>query len=220
MSTGDIDDIENRLRAVFPNWFADPSAAPYSSAVFRGFANGIAYAYSAVQFARLQIRLSTATGGWLDLLAWDFFRTGYLRRTAEPDASFRSRLLKEVFRRRVTRAAILAMLLDLTGRPGTIIELNNTSDIGSWDGPALGYDVYGGWGSTVNNSLIIIAQRPANSGIPIVSAYDSRAGGWDTNLFGYLDQSDLVGPLSDADITAQILRTVAAGINPTIYITG
>jgi hypothetical protein len=220
MATGDTNDMVNRLRAVFPNWFSDPSVSKFANAVFAGLATGLSFAYSAIQYAKLQTRIQTATGGWLDLIAWDFFNVGFLRRRAESDDSFRSRVLKEVLRPRLTKAAILQMLLDLTGRQGIVIELNDASAIGSWDGPAFGFDTYGGYGSTENNGLIIVAQRPINSGLPILSGYDSDAGGWDTNMFGLLDQSDLVGPLSDADITAQILRTIAAGINPTIIITG
>ncbi len=220
MATGDTDDMKSRLRAVFPNWFADPADSPIAEAVFTGCAAGLSFVYGFIQFAKLQTRISTATGGWLDLAAWDFFNTGFLRRQAESDDSFRSRVLKELLRPRLTKAAILQMLLDMTGRQGIVIELNDVSAIGTWDGPAFGFDTYGGWGSTDNNGLIIVAQRPINAGLPIMSGFDSPAGGWDTNMFGLLDQSDLVGPLSDADITAQILRTVAAGINPTIIITG
>lgn len=220
MATGDLDDMKARLGAVFPRWLADPVNSPLAEGFFTGAATLLSHAYNYIQFGRLQTRLSSATGAWLDLAAWDFFGGSFLRRAAELDESFRPRALKELLRPRVTRAAILQMLLDLTGRPGTIIELDNTSDIGSWDGPAFGFDVYGGWGDTINNSLIIIAQRPINSGLPILSGFDSPAGGWDTNLFGYIGEEDLIGPLSDEDITAQILRTVAAGVNPTIYITG
>ena len=162
MATGDTDDMKSRLRAVFPNWFADPVNSPIAEAAFTGFASGLSLVYSYIQFAKLQTRIKTATGGWLDLAAWDFFNTGFLRRRSESDDGFRSRVLKELLRPRLTKAAILQMLLDLTGRPGIVIELANSSDLGSWDGPAFGYDEYGGWGSTENNGVIIIAQRPVN----------------------------------------------------------
>lgn len=220
MATGDTNDMVTRLRAVLPPWFPDPIASPFLQAILTGLGSGLAFAYSFIAFAATQTRIATASGGWLDLIAWDFFGTGFLRRPTETDISFQPRLMKELFRPRVTRAALLQMLVDLTGRQPSIIEPWNTGDVGAWDINTFAYDAYGCYGDTINNLLYIVVFRPSGTGIPLVSGFDSNAGAWDQNLFAYVDQSQITGPVTDAEILQQIRRTVAAGVNPQVVITG
>src|SRR4051812_40264109 len=128
MATGDTNDISARLRATLPPWFPDPANAPVLTAILSGIADGFAFVYSYLGFAALQTRISSATGGWLDLIAWDFFGSRFTRRQGENDASWQPRILQEILRPRQTRAAISLMLTDLTGRAPKVIELWNPQD--------------------------------------------------------------------------------------------
>src|SRR5258708_6660257 len=125
---GTIPDIVNRLRATLAPWFPDPSAAPVLTSLLTSQADAFAFIYQYLQFAAKQTRIKSATGGWLDLIAWDFFGSRFLRRLGEPDPSFASRLIKEILRPRQTRAAITQMVVDLVGTPPQIQEAWNPFD--------------------------------------------------------------------------------------------
>src|SRR5579883_2162004 len=109
MATGDVQDIINRLRSVMPPWF--PSNGPVVTALLTGLATSGSFIYGYIQFMRTQSRIATASGGFLDLIANDYFGTNFLRRAAEPDSVYRARILKELLRPRVTLAALTQMLI-------------------------------------------------------------------------------------------------------------
>src|SRR5262252_8343292 len=77
---GQLADMVKRLWATLAPWFPDLSTAPVLNSVLTAIADGFAFCYSYLQFASLQTRIATATGGWLDLVAWDFFGTRFTRR--------------------------------------------------------------------------------------------------------------------------------------------
>src|SRR5260370_36348429 len=112
-TTGTIADIVNRLRATLAPWFPDLPSAPVLNAVLTSQADQFAFIYQYLQFAANQTRIKTATGGWLDLIAWDYFGARFTRRINEPDASFASRILKGLLRPRQTRAAVSERLRGL-----------------------------------------------------------------------------------------------------------
>lgn len=218
MATGDLNDITARIAATFPPWV--PTSLPIINAVLTGVARGFAHVYRLLQFMRTQSRIKTATGGFLDLISYDYFGTNMLRRKAEPDSVFQARLLLELLRPRVTLAAVRQMLIDLTGRVPLIIEPGYPGNIGAWDVGTFAFDASGCWiNAGIGNQVFITAFRPIGNGVPLVSGYDSYAGGWDVPNFSFVDLSQITGPLTDAEITAQILRTVAAGVDAEITIT-
>lgn len=132
MATGDTDDIVCRLKSLIPpGWIGDPS--PIADAVLTGIASVLSVIYGLFQFSELQTRISTATGGWLDLISLDFFGTGLPRGAGQSDDSFRAEILANLFVKANTKAAISAALTTLTGTPPRIIELFNPGDCGAWD---------------------------------------------------------------------------------------
>ena len=214
MATGDPTDMLARLRGGLPPWFPDDADAPIVGGALAGIAAVLAYIYGFIQFAKLQTRIATATGGWLDLIAWDFFGPGFLRRVQELDSPFSVRIIKEILRPRVTRAAIVLMLTDLTGRAPIIIEPWNTGDCGAYDVGTLAYDDAGCWGDvSMTCQILVTAYRPPGNCVPNVSGYDGYGGGYDTSAaFEYIDMSQVAGPVTDAEIYQRIAQTVAAGV--------
>ena len=93
MATGDTNDILARLRKVLPPWF--PDTAPVLSALLTGFATVAAGYYTMIAFARLQMRIATATAPYLDLIAYDFFGRRIKRGVNQSDASFRLTITKD-----------------------------------------------------------------------------------------------------------------------------
>lgn len=217
MATGDTTDIAARIAATLPPWV--PTSLPIINAVLTGIAKGFAHVYRLLQFMRTQARISTATGGFLDLISADYFGTNMLRRKGEPDPVFQARLKKELLRPRVTLAALKQMLIDLTGRVPSIIVPGAPGNIGAWDIGTFAFDTAGCWiTAAVGPQIFITAFRPIGNGVPLVSGFDSYGGAWDTPNFCWIDLSQITGDLTDAEITAQILRTVAAGIDAEITI--
>lgn len=132
MATGDIPDMQARLRALLPPWWPNIGSAPVLDAILAGVATILSASYGLIQYAAAQTRIRSATGGWIDLIAWDFFGGRFTRIAGETDASFNARLLQELVRPRVTRSAIQAAVADLTGHPVRIIEASNLTDVGFW----------------------------------------------------------------------------------------
>ena len=92
MAAGDQTDILGRIKALLPfRWF--PDITPVLDALLSGVAWALSFIYSLIQYAKLQTRIATASDGFLDLIAFDFFGTSLLRRQQETDVSFRGRIL-------------------------------------------------------------------------------------------------------------------------------
>jgi hypothetical protein len=213
MATGDTNDNVNRLRATLAPWFPDLSAAPVLNAVLTGIGDAFAFVYNYLQFAKLQTRIATATGGWLDLIGWDFFGSRFARRQGESDSSWQPRILQEILRPRQTRAAISLMLTQLTGRAPLIVEGWNTGDEGSYGTGDMGYGAGLGYGSlNYNDQVFITAYRQNSNGVPLVSGYGMVGGGYGVGSLSYIDLSQITGPITDAEIYARVQQTVAAGI--------
>src|SRR5277367_5764534 len=112
--TGDQNDFTGRLRQLLPNgWFADD--APVLNAVLNGCAYCLALMYSLIAYAKLQTRIATATDGFLDLVAFDYFASYIARRVNELDASLRGRIQQNLLRQKATRSGMIKLLTDLTG---------------------------------------------------------------------------------------------------------
>lgn len=201
---GDQDDMLARLKANLPPWF--PSDSTIVDGALTGLAYLFAFVYSLIKYAELQTRIRTATGGWLDLIAADFFGADLLRSAGQGDTSFRTRILLNLLRERATRAALVRVLTDLTGRAPIVIEPMRPADTGGYGLGGVGYGVGGAYGSVMlPYQCFVQAFRPASSGIPFVAGYGSPPGGYSTpSRAVYADLEMVQGAISDADIYAAI----------------
>lgn len=223
---GQIPDILNRLRATLAPWFPDPPQAPVLTSVLTSKADQFAFVYQYLLFANQQTRIKTATGGWLDLIAWDFFGARFLRRSGEPDASFSARIAKELLRPRQTRAAIVQMIMDLVGTAPQLQEAWNPGDWSCYGVAASqsGYGMGPGYGSLqYPNQVFITTLTLPGSGVPYVAGYGApNWGGYGAvgSYSAYADISQVVGALTPAELYARIAQTVAAGITAWVDIVG
>ena len=201
-------DMQGRLASLLPlRWFADD--APVLSALLAGLAEGWAWLADMLAYATLQTRMATATDSFLDLVSQDCFAGALPRRVGESDAAFRSRIQQELLRARATRAALVSVLTDLTGRVPVVFEPSRPADTGAY-GTALGYGVAGGWGSLqLPYQSFVTAFRPLNAGVPVVAGWGVGAGGWGTGAIEYASRPMVEAQVTDADITAAVARSMA-----------
>ena len=185
------------------SWLADET--PVLDAVLAGLAGAWSTLYSLLQLVAAQARIATASDQFLDMVSADFFGTGLARRMGELDTAFRGRIDRELFRERGTRAAIVEVLADLTGRPPLIFEPARAVDTGAWSTASMGYGVAGAWGSlNLPYQCFVTAYRPIGSGIATVGGY-STAG-----VHEYADLAWVVVPVSDAEIYDAIASVMPA----------
>lgn len=203
MATGDLLDFKSRIKALIPRWFGDVSTI--LDAVITGQAYAKAYVYSLIVYAALQTRIKTATDGWLDMIAADFFGASLVRSANQSDASFRSRIIINLFRERATRNGVIKVLQDLTGQTPFIFEPSRPNDTGGY-GVACGYFAAGGYGSIMlPYQAFVTAYRPLGTGIPSVSGYGVSTGGYgQSSQAEYAALSMVKNSVSDADIYAAI----------------
>ncbi len=206
MATGDQQDIFARIRGYLPRWFGDVAQSPILNGLLQGLAYSGAYVYGLYAYAKQQTRIMTATDGWLDMIAADFFGLSIRRKTGQSDASFRANIVANLFRERGTRNAIIRVLTDLTGRPPTIIEPSRPADCGAYDAPNSGYGMAGAYGQvSLTYQAFVQAYRPLGSGIPNVAGYNIVTTGYSVPSQGeYVDPSMSSNTVSDADIYAAI----------------
>jgi hypothetical protein len=215
--TGDQTDIFHRLKGMLPaRWFGSTSdASPIVDAVLTGVANVLAFAYGLYAYAKLQTRINTATDGWLDLIAADFFGTaGLLRKLGQSDDSYRNAIKVALLREKATRNAIIQTLVALTGRAPRIIEPWRPADTGAYRAPNSGYGVAGGYGSVLlPYQAFVVAFRPvSNAGIANVAGYGISTGGYSQpSRAEYASMTMVTGGVSDADIFASIDAVKPAG---------
>lgn len=216
MATGDAADMLARLRGLLPPWFPEAGQAPVVDGVLTAIAGSLGFIYGLIAFARAQMRLATAEGGWLNLWAYDYLGGRYIRGSAESDASWRARVVKEILRERDTRSGVIQALIDLTGLTPAVFEPSLPFDTGGYDMPGrLAYDVNGAYGSLLTPwQAFVGAFRPSSSGIPNVSGYDSAPGGYDApSQLCWNDLSDVIGPVTDADI-----QTAVDAVRPAVTV--
>lgn len=115
--TGDQADCLARIKGLLPPWFGQAGGVdtPILDAFLSGPAWALAWVYELYAYAALQTRLATATDGWLDLIAQDFFGAEVRRTDDEDDDTFRRRIQTTILAERTTPAAIVAALTALTG---------------------------------------------------------------------------------------------------------
>jgi hypothetical protein len=102
---GDQTDIIGRIDEGLPSqWFGDDK--PFADMLVTGYGEQGAYAYQLYEFAKLQTRINTATGIFLDMISADFFGGDLPRVAAESDSLFRIRIIANLFRKKVTLYAL------------------------------------------------------------------------------------------------------------------
>lgn len=202
-------DLLRRLKSLFPRRWAAP-AAPVREAVFGGIGDSLAWLYAQLQTVRGGTRRAGTLGYLLDIDAWGFFQSRILRRPAETDDAWRKRYTDEIFRPRVTPAAIDKALFDLTGRHPIIVEPWNPGQTAAY-----GFSYYGSaqYGSlSLPYQFFITAFRPYPPGIPNIAGYG--AGYYGAPDTAYISLDDMASPISDEEIYETIARTVGAGFVP------
>ena len=79
---GDLSDFISRLGVALPKrWFAEQS--PNLDALLASIATPWVWLYNLIAYVIAQTRLATATNGWLDLIAFDYFGRDLSRRTRD-----------------------------------------------------------------------------------------------------------------------------------------
>ncbi len=230
MATGDQQDLQSRLLSLLPPWFPS-GAAPVLGAAFAAAAWAGSFVYGLIQYARSQARIATATGGWLDLIAFDFFQRAFVRPVGWTDAQMRAQILFRVLNPAGTRPGLIAGIENLTGRAPIVIEPWNTGDCGAWSDGSLttdcgpiGWDAGGAWGELdLPNQLFIQVFRSNAGGVATVEGWASVAdtvatGGWsdgslatDFGAIEWIDLADAPGQVSDSLIYQTVTDLMAAG---------
>ena len=204
MATGDINDIAARMRSVLPgSWFPSPNSdgtsnTPILDAVLIGLAWPWAQFYSLLLFVQLQTRIATASGSFLDMIAQDYLGNRTFRHPGQGDNAFRAAIVAEILRPRVTRAALVQTIINLTGRTPIVFEPIRPADTGGYgfqgmfQGTGLAYgsadgtvpaSVPGAAGSIVNPSTAQVSPGPGGWGsllLPFqvfITAYRAIGGG-------------------------------------------
>lgn len=214
--TGSAEDMIRRQASILPPWFGPPGTTPPILGIPMAMAADVAaWAYEFVMYVRQQSRIKTATGGWLDLIAWDFFGNRLRRRLGQADESLRRRILIEMFRPRNTRPAMIAVLKDLTGHTPRIFEPTRPADTG-------GIGISGGMGIGVSGSIGSVGQpgevyidvyRTPEAGIAYAAGIGTSGGGIGVaSRLTIADLSQVRGALTDEDIRAAVVATRAEGI--------
>jgi hypothetical protein len=207
MATGDQADITNRLQQLLPHGWFQNGLVPIRDAILFGCANIFAFVFSLLVYVRLQTRIATATDGFLDMIATDFFGNSLLRQANQSDTSYRSRIQSAIFLGRGTRNAVIRVLTQLTGRKPIVFEPQRTSDTGVYNGPGLAYNTAGGYGSLqYPYQSFVTALRPLSSGLqPGLAGYGTPNGAYNgPSSLEYVNLAQIQGAVQDSDIFAAV----------------
>lgn len=212
MATGTENDIAARLKALLPNGWFTPGASALLDGMVAGIANVLAFIYSIFAYLRLQTRISTATDGFLDLIAGDYFGSTLYRTANQSDDSFRARIIASILRERATRNGVISLLEQLTGFTPIVFEPQRPLDTGVYGGPGLAYGLAGGYGSLVRTyQSFVTVFRPKGQGVPDVAGYGVSTGAYSTaSRLEYATRSMIQG-LTDADLYAAVNSVRPAG---------
>ena len=213
MATGDQTDMLSRLRALLPRAWV-PDRSPILDGFLSGPASALAHIASLIAYARLQTRIKTATDGWLDLIAFDFFGYKVRRSAGQNDDTFRTRIILEMFRERGNRAGLRQVLIDLTGRVPWIFEPTNPTDTGAYRTNTIGYGMPAGRYGSLNLPLqtFCIPLRPTGAGIPWIAGYGASQGGYgQASYAARASINQVTGTVKDSDIYTAIDGVKPAG---------
>ena len=93
-------------------------------------------------------------------------------------------------------------------------------DTGGYNVGGVGYNVAGGYGSTVlPTQVFVIAYRPLGQGIPNLGGYDSGVGGYAVGgQLAYASLSQVRGEVTDQNIYDAVAGTILAGTTAWVQI--
>lgn len=203
--TGDQQDFISRIKAVLPGgWFRDET--PILDGLLAGIGWALSAAYGLADYARMQCRIRTATDGFLDLIAFDYFGDGLPRKRQETDSAYRTRIQAALFPEKGTRRGLIRTLEVLTGRTPWVFEPARPADTGGYGTTGMGYGVAGAYGTLLMpNQAFVVAYRPIGQGIPNIAGYGVPQGAYSTPSQAMYANPDLIqGAVTDADIYAAI----------------
>lgn len=148
---GDQADMVARLRLTLPGgWFADlkpDEGAPVLAGLLGALAAAWTDLFALLGAVKLQSRLATVSGQFLDMACSDYFRGRLPRRAGETDTALRARLQRAMRRDRATRSAVIAAAAE-AGYSAVVFEPARPADTGAYSTPGgLAWGVAGGWGS-------------------------------------------------------------------------
>ncbi|GBQ63902.1 hypothetical protein AA103196_0727 [Ameyamaea chiangmaiensis NBRC 103196] len=131
-------DFARRIRALLPNgWFPAPpgedgvETAPVLDGVLNGIGFVFAWIFSLLTAVQAQTRIASAYGGFLDMIAADFFGAGVLPRLeGEGDVVYRARIVATLKAPMNTRQAVTAAIAAVTGVQPVVIEPWSAQDCG------------------------------------------------------------------------------------------
>ena len=209
-NTGSQPDILSRLQSYLPSGWFNVGEAPIKDALLTGFANMFAFLYSMLAYIKLQTRIATATDGWLDLIAYDFFGSTLARSPGQTDASFRNQIISTLLRKKNTVAAIESVIYQLLGTVPTVLEPNFAADTLCWDVPQSGgYDAVGIWGDSGLMPLQVFVEVTVPGSLSIAPPY---IGGYGNSVWGYgVGMAEYaVKPALSPVVTADIYRALLA----------
>ncbi len=210
MATGDSYDILSRIKRVIPGYWFN-STAPYFTAVVGGLSDSAAFCYSLITYAQKQARIATATGPFLDMIAYDYLGR-FLKRRSSSDSVFRARIKATVLQERVTRKGMINAVTMLVGNAPVIFEPWNTFDTGGY-GVSGGYGVAGGWGNMNLPGQVFIHVTPGpDAGAPNVGGYSNYPGGYGVGAVEYAGASVEQAGVPKSDIYALIVATKPTGV--------
>ena len=205
MATGSQSDIVARTKALLPaNWFKD--STPVLDGTLNGVSAALAQAYGMAAYARLQTRIATATDGFLELIAFDFFGNLLPRKSGEADSAYRLRIQAQLMLERGTRKGMVAALTMLTGRAPIIFEPSRPQDTKAYNSTAF-YNYAGNYGATLSFQTFVIAYRPYVQSYGYLSAYNKSYYG----KASYTNYSLIAGAVNDQDILNTIDAVKPAG---------
>lgn len=214
---GDQQDMLLRMKRVLPlRWFPDDT--PILDTLLSGLALAWASVYGLLQVVKLQARIATAQGMWLDLVALDYFGSQVCRHAGESDGSYRLRIQRELIRERGTRQAVIAAITDLTARQPHLFEPANASDTGGYGAmdqaaTGLAYGCAGGWGDlALPFQFFVTAYRPIGTGIAYLSGWNSSGGGYCNGALQYSSLSMMQTQVTDNDICEVITQVLPIGV--------
>lgn len=211
MATGDSNDILQRVKQLLPRrWFS--WGAPLRDALIGGISDGAAKCYDIYAYAKLQSRISTSTGPFLDIIAYDYLGNALPRGTMSDDV-YRQMILFTILQPRVTRAAMIAIIERLTGHTPDIFEPWNTYDTGAYGIPTMGYGVgHGGWGNmNLPAESFIRIYRGEGSGVPNVAGWGASIGGWGAGAIEWIGTHIGLTGITDEFIYQVINQTRPTG---------
>lgn len=212
MAVGDSNDILARVKLVLPGrWWA--WVAPVRDAVLGGLSDSAAWCYSWITYARAQSRIATATGLWLDIIAWDFL-SWHLQRRGTSDSVFRARIQASILQERVTRAGMISAVTATVGTSPRIFEPWNTFDTGAYGVGASGiaYNHGGGWGSLQLPGQVFIQVVHGNPPLtPNVAGYHTYAGGYGAGSIEYISPQQEAGFIETSQVYDVVNTTRPTG---------